>query len=563
MSTDASSETAAPAAPTTVSAEAHSKLRAKCDRLLDVFDTIVDAINPDPDAPPMKISYMTKEAVRLIKLGLDKGKAPATAPATAPAQPKAPKPAPAPAPPAKKPKGKELDITTLDLSESRFVQCGRAFGKKCTADFPDHINLMGGEYFVSRKTGYGMRVCGYINKPKYNIIAVRAKLLEESGTVIPYTEFTSWNFEFIIGEVLGSESKDSIRQMRLKTYGVRYGVWPEAITTWFRLRFSASDSKMVKVVDINPRGKKCIHLRSKDQQPGDQRYYSCTPAQLATAKTICDASKPKPKPPQKRTVAAPEPDSPPPAKKQKQEKILVCEHDGNGNEREYWSTREEQDERIRKSQEQAKLPNGGGPPNFKVGERTFFNDAMQHVVVTRVWIDKAAVDRDVKDVFRDQQAIATKYTQMCEAAKAGDGRSKRNVECYDQHSWMEVMWFEHEFMRVILPQGFLQYYEDARHKDMVTNEHPKGLPKPSEWDYLREHGERPPPIEPRPDAKKRTLQDVLASDESDASSPPRDAPVDDGEESDGGIAYDDAGQVVDAGPHYGDPADYPSSDDSD
>jgi len=134
---------------------------------------------------------------------------------------------------------------------------------------------------------------------------------------------------------------------------------------------------------------------------------------------------------------------------------------------------------LRQPAKKQKLPNRGEPPDYVVGEKVFYTNACEHVCVKRVWIDKAAMDKDVQPVFRDASQIAVEYLQ---AASSDGNRDKINVEHYNHNAWYEVIWTAHDKFRQIVPQSYLSSNRDPwRPRPMVTEEQSFGLPKPSEW----------------------------------------------------------------------------------
>ena len=174
-------------------------------------------------------------------------------------------------------------------------------------------------------------------------------------------------------------------------------------------------------------------------------------------------------------------------KKQKKPYATVGHQDGNGREwdedfwtkAEYEAYKKRSDAELRASQEKMKLPNRGEPPDYVVGEQVFYRNACERVCVTRVWINKEAMDKDVQPVLRDASQIAVEYLL---AASSDGNRDKINVKHYKHNAWYEVIWTAYEKFRAIVPQSFLQTMRDPhRPRPMVTEEHPLGLPKPSRW----------------------------------------------------------------------------------
>ena len=169
---------------------------------------------------------------------------------------------------------------------------------------------------------------------------------------------------------------------------------------------------------------------------------------------------------------------------------VVGHYEGNREWDEVFWTKEEfeaykrrSDQRIRAMQAKAQLPNSGNPPDFVVGEKVFcrLGSVCAHVCVKRVWIDKAAMDKDVQPVFRDASQICAEYLGQV-AASEEDNRAKHNVKSCNKHAWYEIIWYAHERMRVILPQTYLQSNRGPREpRPMVTDADSGGLPKPSEW----------------------------------------------------------------------------------
>ena len=131
---------------------------------------------------------------------------------------------------------------------------------------------------------------------------------------------------------------------------------------------------------------------------------------------------------------------------------------------------------------QMKLPNGGQPADYVVGEKVFYRNACARVVVTRVWINKEAMDKDVQPVFRDASQIAVEYHQEV-AASEENNRAKHSVKHHNHHAWYEVIWNDLDKMRQIVPQGYLSSNRDPRQpREMVTDDKPSyGLPRPCEW----------------------------------------------------------------------------------
>ena len=173
--------------------------------------------------------------------------------------------------------------------------------------------------------------------------------------------------------------------------------------------------------------------------------------------------------------------------KQKRPYATVGHQDGNGREwdEEFW-TKAAYDAYLQKKAAEReacwakmKLPNRGEPPDYVVGEKVFYTNACEHVCVKRVWIDKAAMDKDVQPVFRDASQIAVEYLQ---AASSDGNRDKINVEHYNHNAWYEVIWTAHDKFRQIVPQSYLKSQRGPREpRPMVTEEHSFGLPKPSRW----------------------------------------------------------------------------------
>lgn len=124
-------------------------------------------------------------------------------------------------------------------------------------------------------------------------------------------------------------------------------------------------------------------------------------------------------------------------------------------------------------------------PDFVVGEKVYYE--MNIVVVTRVWRNKATMDADCQSSFRDQQAISVDYTMWCDD-ETGD--AKKNVEYWDTHAWYEIMWFDLDCFRVILPQSYLSSNRGlGMPRSMVTEENAKpSWPAPSEWNSIRKYG---------------------------------------------------------------------------
>ena len=92
-------------------------------------------------------------------------------------------------------------------------------------------------------------------------------------------------------------------------------------------------------------------------------------------------------------------------------------------------------------------------PGFRVGEQAFYVDRVVHVRVERVWSDKVAMDEDVQRVFRDASQICCEYTMR---QGSDDVASNALVEQWDTHAWYEVIWYEYDKMRQIVPQAMLR-----------------------------------------------------------------------------------------------------------
>jgi hypothetical protein len=92
-------------------------------------------------------------------------------------------------------------------------------------------------------------------------------------------------------------------------------------------------------------------------------------------------------------------------------------------------------------------------PTFLVGEAVFYVEEMSDVRVNRVWRDKVAMDLDVRHVFRDASQVCCEYTMR---QGSDDVASKALVEQWDAHAWYEVIWYEYDEMRQIVPQAMLR-----------------------------------------------------------------------------------------------------------
>ena len=115
----------------------------------------------------------------------------------------------------------------------------------------------------------------------------------------------------------------------------------------------------------------------------------------------------------------------------------------------------------------------------RVGEEVRYTHNHKLVVVARAWSNADDMRAEVDPVFRDSASISTDYLLLC-MDHSPDAR--RAVLTADANAWYEVMWYEYEFMRVIVPHAHLE----AERRRMVTDEDPGGLPAPGDWARLRE-----------------------------------------------------------------------------
>lgn len=222
------------------SALSPERLKKKIDALQTAIEKIADAINPDPDAPAMRLHELVTRACELIELGKK-------------AVPTPPPKAPAPKPPHKN----VIPASEIDLSMERFP--GNKFGERATPmvqKFPADLNLKGGERFYNAKSGEWLRVVGFLtSRSKFNIVCANSSKLEREGTTFIPTELKVFAKEFVIEKALGDDAGKQRRVERIKGQAQQMRMTYEQITNPFRLILRHTSS-LVNIYDINPSARK-------------------------------------------------------------------------------------------------------------------------------------------------------------------------------------------------------------------------------------------------------------------------------------------------------------------
>jgi len=192
----------------------------KLERYRNAIERIAHAIDPDSD-PPLKLSTVVDEALRLIELG----KA-------------APKPIPTPPTPSPR----------LDWSPWRFEKCNL---KGVSPEFPRYIALNQGQRFDYKDRK--MCVLGYVGRrPKFSVIAVPAHLIEDPTYKFERSDIWFFPTKNVVMQVHGNTL--SLRKMSFEQYRGRYDLWPTAMTIPFTMNICGAKRK-ITVDDINPRSK--------------------------------------------------------------------------------------------------------------------------------------------------------------------------------------------------------------------------------------------------------------------------------------------------------------------
>ena len=281
-----------------------AKLQARLTRFTNAIEDIAEVVSPNADLKLSEVPVRVKTLKLAWKRLKDQqAKPPPVLPTGAKTKGKG-KDKAAPEPPKKvEKKGCMIDITTLNLSPARFHLCPMVKkNQKLLCDFPNHIELMGGEYFLDGQNR-ALRVCGFLpQRPKFGIAAVPAKLLEDPEYVFSRHEYWCYNTDYVIDRVGGDAALDTLRAHRIKEHGPNVGVWPDAVTKGVKMMLMTAEGRKqldVCVTDVRRGSKQAIRVSTP--RPNQISWW-VSETQLDEAKAPCDST------PRKR----PRPSSPPP-----------------------------------------------------------------------------------------------------------------------------------------------------------------------------------------------------------------------------------------------------------
>lgn len=133
-------------------------------------------------------------------------------------------------------------------------------GQSLRRNFPEHLSLKGGEKFVDGRK-IPMRIVGYLaHRPAFGIVAVPARLLDDSEYVFKPSDFSGYRTSMVVELVGGEHAVNRKRSEELSRYASEYGVWPEAITKGVRLLLRGY-LRHVKVFEIARSTKKPILVK--------------------------------------------------------------------------------------------------------------------------------------------------------------------------------------------------------------------------------------------------------------------------------------------------------------
>lgn len=270
-----------------------AKLQARLTRMTNAMEDIAEVVSPNADLKLSEVPVRVKTLKLAWKRLKDQqAKPPPVLPAGAKTKGNG-KDKAAPEPPKKvaKKKGCMIDITTLNLSSARFIFCPMVKkNQKLLCDFPNHIELMGGEYFLDSQNR-ALRVCGFLpQRPKFGIAAVPAKLLEDPEYVFSRQEYWCYNTDYVIDRVGGDVALDALRAHRIKEYGPGVGVWPDAVTKGVKMMLMTAEGRKqldVRVTDVRRGSKQAIRVSTP--RPNQLSWW-VTETQLDEAKSACDST---------------------------------------------------------------------------------------------------------------------------------------------------------------------------------------------------------------------------------------------------------------------------------